>query len=384
MTRSSRPNSPTSWSGIDRLLADVGRLDSLRRQRVGLLTNAACQTADGIPSAKALNAALSEGPKPGLACLFAPEHGIDVDHLAGDSVSDQRDTAHNIQVVSLYGERKAPSPEQLATIDTLVIDLRDVGVRCYTYAATAALAAGAALKAGLEVIICDRDNPLGTATDGPPLDPKFQSFLAYFAVPFIHGKTLGELVADTLNDNPNAEKLTVLASPSNGSNSTQPWVPPSPSLQTQETIQLYPGLVLFEGTNLSEGRGTPLSFRCIGAPWLDATATANAVNDWPTGIETMPCEIQPTSGEFAGASLPAVTFEQTEPQCDGFGLGVRLLCWIASAHSEFCWRTLSPLIPGSGETDAGYTIDTLLGSDSLRNAIDQGDSAETTLSRWRG
>jgi len=375
VTRSSRPSPLTPSSGIDRLLADDDRLDVLRRRRVGLLTNAGCRAADGAQSASALNAALAGPSKPGLACLFAPEHGFAADIGAGASITDHRDRTSGIDVVSLYGERQAPTAEHLNAIDILIVDLRDVGVRCYTYAATAAIAAAAALDAGTEIIICDRENPLGPAADGPPLDPEFKSFLAYFAVPFIHGKTLGSLVAGALSHHPRSAALTVIPAQRGAPPPEAPWVPPSPSLQTPDTVQLYPGLVLFEGTNLSEGRGTPLSFRCIGAPWLDASAAADAANGWPTGIEATACEIKPATGDYAGQTLPAVRFERTTAPGDGFGLGVRLLAWVAGAHPEFCWRTA----PGSRPM-----IDILLGSDSLRLALGRGDSAGDILAMWRG
>jgi len=347
----------------------------LKHRRVGLLTNAGCRTANGTQSASALNEALAGPSRPGLTSLFAPEHGFATDIAAGASVADNRDGTTGIDVISLYGQRQAPEPEHLDAIDTLIVDLRDVGVRCYTYAATAAMAADTALDAGVDVIICDRENPLGTATDGPPLDPDFRSFLAYFAVPFIHGKTLASLVAGALNSHPRSDRITVVPPGDGETTSPAPWVPPSPSLTTPDTVQFYPGLVLFEGTNLSEGRGTPLSFRCIGAPWLDATAAAGAANGWPTGIEATACEIQPTTGDYAGQTLPAVRFERTAEQCDGLGLGVRLLAWAAEAHPEFSWRTTRGDRP---------MIDTLLGSDSLREALGRGDSADDILAMWRG
>lgn len=374
MTRLSRPGPFALPSGIDRLLADGDRLEILKHRRAGLLTNAGCRTADGVQSANALNEALAGPPGSGLTSLFAPEHGFATDFEAGASVADHRDGTSGIGVISLYGERQAPAPEHLAAIDVLIVDLRDVGVRCYTYAATAAMAVEAALDTGLDVIICDRENPLGTATDGPPLDPDFKSFLAYFAVPFVHGQTLGSLVAGILESHPRLNQLTVIPAGDGKTPGGGAWVPPSPALTTLDTIRFYPGLVLFEGTNLSEGRGTPLSFRCIGAPWLDAATAAAAANGWPTGIAAAACEIQPTTGDHAGQALPAIRFERTAEQCDGLGLGVRLLAWIAGAHPEFSWKA------NSGDRPM---IDTLLGGDSLRKALERGDSADDILAMWR-
>ncbi|NNE86106.1 MAG: DUF1343 domain-containing protein [Alphaproteobacteria bacterium] len=376
------PTDTIPASGIDKLLADDDRLAALRQRRVGLLTNAACLTVDGRQSAQAVGDALAQGSGPGLACLFAPEHGPAADHEAGAAVADQRADQHD--VISLYGARRAPTPDHLGLIDTLIIDLRDVGVRCYTYATTAALAAEAALDARVETIICNRLNPLGPVTFGPPLDPNFRSFLAYFDVPFVHGETIGTLVADAVKDHPRAADLTVIES---DANPDTPWVLPSPSLQSPDAVQLYPGLVLFEGTNLSEGRGTKLPFRCIGAPWLDVQAAADAANNWPTGITATSCNIRPDAGDYAGQTLPAIRFDITDTRCDGFGLGVRLLAWISSTHPQFEWRTAPIMSLGAEagqDTGERHVIDTLLGSDSLRLALGRGDSAEDILDPWRG
>ncbi len=376
MIRASRNSSKSPLSGIDGLLADDAQLEALRRRRVGLLTNAACRTTDGTQTAIALNVALGGPTGGGLTCLFAPEHGLASDQAAGDAVADHRDAMSGIEVISLYGERQVPTPDHLDGIDSLVIDLRDVGVRCYTYAPTAAMAADAALSAGVDVIVCDRSNPLGPQTDGPLLDPAFKSFLAYFAVPFVHGRNIGTLIADALRDHPRSEQLTVITAPPGDAIPAGVWVPPSPSLTTPESVALYPGLVLFEGTNLSEGRGTPLPFRCIGAPWLDAEAAASAANSWPTGVDAVACQMQPTSGDYAEQTLSAIRFERNAEDCDGLGLGVRLLAWIADAHPEFEWRTV-PARPKR------YFINTLLGTDSLRNALSRGESADDILASWR-
>jgi uncharacterized protein YbbC (DUF1343 family) len=166
-------------------------------------------------------------------------------------------------------------------------------------------------------------------------------------------------------------------------------VPPSPALQTPDAVQLYPGLVLFEATNLSEGRGTPLSFRCVGAPWLDAAAAAAVANNWPTGVEATVCKIQPDTGDYAGQSLPAVRFERTAATCDGFGLGVRLLAWIARTYPDFSWRMAPVMALGAAARHGAqaarerHVIDTLLGSDSLRKALGHGDRAGDILARWR-
>jgi len=164
-------------SGIDRLLDDPARL---RGRRIGLLANQASVTAGFVPTAQALAAALDGG----LVRLFSPEHGWSGFDPAGDDVADAREPATGLPVVSLYGPRRAPEAAHLADLDTVVIDLQDVGVRCYTYAATAARLAVACAEHGVEVIVCDRPNPLGDGIEGPPRDPSLRSFVAWLDVPF--------------------------------------------------------------------------------------------------------------------------------------------------------------------------------------------------------
>lgn len=373
-------------SGIDVLLADRARLANLARRRVALLSNAACRTAAGEPSANALKRALASTPQSGLVGLFAPEHGFAADARAGAAVADHADPLSGLGVVSLYGDRRAPTAAQLAALDVLVVDLRDVGVRCYTYAATAAIAAQAALDAGLDVIVCDRPNPLGAATAGPALDPRFRSFLAYFDVPFVHGRTLGALVSGALAERVNTAHLAIIDPPPGSADPQVAWTPPSPALQTRDAVALYPALVLLEGTNVSEGRGTPFSLEAVAAPWLDAAALTDAIGDWPCGIAATACAIEPAAGDFAGATLPAVRLTPTAETGDVFGFGVRLLAWLAATHRDFAWRATPDALerPGSqGPGEQRYFIDALLGSDSLRLALARGDSPDTILAQWQ-
>ena len=370
--------------GIDRLLADTPQLAALRGQRVGLLSNTACLTADGRTTAAALAAAIgvaTDARPTGLARLFAPEHGFAAAAGAGAAVGDGRDPATGLPVHSLYGPRRRPAASALADLDTVVIDLRDVGVRCFTYAATAArhVEALASAAPGLLAVICDRPNPLGSRQAGPRLDPAQRSFLAYLDVPFVHGRSLGGLLAAHNDGLAQPAPLTVIAP---GAGDT-PWQPPSPGLRAPASVQLYPGLVLVEGTNLSEGRGTDTPFRIAAAPWLDGPALAAALNGVAdaTGTHAEPATVTPAHGKCAGEACHGVHFTPIDgAPVDGLALGVHLLA-ILRRHESFRWIAAGPGAAPAVPDEPAF-IDRLMGSDSLRRALDAGANADTILADW--
>ena len=380
-------NFPKSYSsGIDRLLANKGLIRYLRTLRIGLLTNTASLTNKGEPVFKALPKALKSPSKKGLNLLFAPEHGFHANLEPGEKVDDH---FGDIPIYSLYGNSKKPTPDQLSELDVLVIDLKDVGVRCYTYAVTAAISAEAALEEGKDVVICDRENPLGTKTNGPPLDPLLRSFISYFDVPFVHGKTLGALVKTSLEKHPNFKKLKIIPADQNINQTILPWIAPSPSFISAASVQLYPGLVLFEGTNLSEGRGTPLSFSAVGAPWLRAHETESVINGWSTGIIASALTICPKMGQYKDKTLPAVQLKKIRNNCDSFVLGIKLLSWLKNSQREFKWLhnkdKTSHLRSDNyiGKSMTNYKIDCLIGNRSLREMLDKGISPEDILNSWK-
>ena len=357
-------------AGIDRLLADAPTLARLAGGRVGLLTNVACRTADGTPTADALARALTRRGGGGLIRLFGAEHGFGVDVPAGASVADAHDPSTGLIVTSLYGSRRTPDPETLAELDAVIVDLRCVGVRCYSYGATAGLLATAAREQGLAIVLCDRANPLGPATAGPR--PALRSFLAYFDVPFVHGQTIAQLVRDTLRGG--AGEVDVFAADGEDAAAADvTWVAPSPALVTRDAVRLYPGLVLLEGTTVSEGRGTPWPFGCAIAPGLDGEALAGAVERWDAGIAATPVAVAPRAGAHAGTMCNGARFTLTRPrQFNAFDFGLRLLAHLATSYRGFDWRAgrLQPL--GGGPPHDAAVIDMLLGDDALRRAIDAG------------
>lgn len=242
--------------GIDTFLA--ARPD--RSQRVALLSNTSALTRDGITSVEALYRYFGSN----LVALFAPEHGFFTAVAAGEKNYTTQHPDYGIPIYSLYGDHRKPPLEQLRGIDLLLIDLPDIGVRCYTYLATLKLTLEAAAEAGVAVAVCDRPVPLAGCSDGPCAVPEFFSFVAPCALPLVYGMTQSE----------SAHWLALphTAIPLESSDEPAPrFVPPSPNICTIETAQLYPMLVFSEAfPQLNCGRNTPEAFRKLSAPWLDA------------------------------------------------------------------------------------------------------------------
>ncbi len=221
-----------------------------------------------------------------LTALFAPQHGIYTD--AQDNMIESPHFIHpkyQIPVFSLYSETRVPTPQMLENIDTLVIDLQDSGVRVYTYIWTMVLAMKACAEAGKRVVILDRPNPLdGITIEGNGSEPGFESFIGLHPLPMRHGMTIGEiaLFAQKYWDIDLDLKLVPvhgwMRSTNPFENNQLPWVLPSPNLATLSTLRVYPGTVLFEGTNFSEGRGTARPFELFGHPDLKANQWLEQLN----------------------------------------------------------------------------------------------------------
>jgi uncharacterized protein YbbC (DUF1343 family) len=313
--------------GIEVLLAS--RLDLLRGRRVGLVTNPTAVDARLRSSAELLRA----HPEVNLVALYGPEHGVRGDAQAGEYVPFYRDPHLGLPVFSLYGETQRPpadmltridaymreydtrhdgktvEPRMLESIEVMVFDLQDVGTRVYTYVATMAYAMQAAAEAGIPFVVLDRPNPItGAALEGPVLRfPEYSSFIGLYPVPLRHGMTAGEL-ARLFNARflPRPADLTVV--PMAGwrrgdwfEATGLPWVLPSPNLPSVDAAVVYPGQVMLEGTNLSEGRGTTRPFELCGAPWLDGYVLARDLNalDLP-GVRFREAWFTPTFSKFAG------------------------------------------------------------------------------------
>ncbi|NUM53765.1 MAG: DUF1343 domain-containing protein [Candidatus Hydrogenedentes bacterium] len=360
------PNSTNVHTGLDRLVREDFR--DLRGKRVALLTHHAAIDQFG----RHILDVFARAPDVTIVRLFSPEHGIGGQAEAGASVGAQQAP---IPVVSLYGKRTAPTRDELHGIDTLVIDLQDVGARYYTYAATMKACLKACADAGVPVLVLDRPNPAGGVTLEGPIAANPNSLVCWGAVPARHGMTMGEIAewfrANDLKDSKLNLSVNLL-------DSWQPerlfdecslaWVPPSPNIPTPQTALLYTGTCLFEGTNVSEGRGTDAPFATIGAPWIDAARVIAALPAEATaGLRIEPIVYTPRS--IPGkASSPKFKDEE----CEGVRIGVAdaaaarpfaatvaMFCAMKRVHAnKFAWEK---------------SFDVLAGSSALRERIDRGD-----------
>jgi uncharacterized protein YbbC (DUF1343 family) len=246
-------------------------LPLLQGKRVGLVVNQTSRVGNAylVDTLKALHV--------NLTAIFAPEHGFRGEAADGATITDGRDARTGVPVRSVYGKIKKPTPEMLADVDVLVFDIQDVGTRFYTFISTLHYVMEAAAEQGKTVVVLDRPNPNGTVVDGPVLNPKHRSFVGLDPLPICHGLTVGEL-AQMLN----GERWLASGKPcrlhvvplAKGYTHATPYalpVRPSPNLPTARAVALYPSVCLFEGTNVSVGRGTERPFEVIGAPTQPAT-----------------------------------------------------------------------------------------------------------------
>ncbi len=240
----------------------------LKNKKVGIVTN---QTGILLDSTHLVDFLVTKNIM--IAKIFAPEHGFRGTADAGETVVDGKDTKTSLPIISLYGDNKKPKPEQLEGIDVMVFDLQDVGVRFYTYISTLHYVMEACAESKIPLVILDRPNPNINIVDGPILEPEYSSFVGMHPVPILHGMTIGEY-GEMINcegwlKNGVQCNLKVVACSgySRGMGYNLP-VKPSPNLPNDQAINLYPSLCLFEGTNVSVGRGTDKQFQIYGSPFL--------------------------------------------------------------------------------------------------------------------
>jgi uncharacterized protein YbbC (DUF1343 family) len=366
--------------GSDVLLAS----DRLRGARVGVV----CNHASVDHAFRHVIDRLAQADKVTLAGIFGPQHGFRSD--VQDNMIEtphQQDEARRVPVYSLYSETREPTPEMLRDIDTLVIDLQDIGARIYTYIYTMANCLRAAARHRIPVIVCDRPNPIGgVEVEGACLAPGFESFVGQFPIPMRHGMTIGEL-ASLFNEHFAIGAALEIASMERwhrymyADDTRLPWVMPSPNMPTLDTAVVYPGTVLFEGTNLSEGRGTTRPFELVGAPWIDAERFAAAMNalDLP-GAYFRPAVFEPTFQKHAQRTCGGCQIHVTDratfrPVITGVAL---IQTFRRFDPSSFAWRPP----PYEYEHDK-MPIDILAGSDLLRTQIESDVSLVEIAESWR-
>jgi uncharacterized protein YbbC (DUF1343 family) len=296
------------------------------------------------------------------------------------------DKRRNVPIFSLYSETREPTPEMLGLIDVLVIDLQDVGARIYTFIYTMANCLRAAACLGLPVIVCDRPNPIGgLSVEGPMLEPGYESFVGQFPIPMRHGMTVAELARLFNEAHGLGAELEIV--PMQGwtremyfDATNLPFVMPSPNMPTLDTAIVYPGTVLFEGTMLSEGRGTTRPFELIGAPWLDGEALAAHLNGAGLdGVHFRPVVFEPTFQKHAKESCSGCQIHVTARESfTPVKAGAALLseCY-RLAPKHFKWRD-----PPYEYEHNNMPIDILAGSPVLRGQIEQQVPLEQIAASW--
>jgi uncharacterized protein YbbC (DUF1343 family) len=358
--------------GIDVLLTDS--LAVVRGRRVGLVTNQAGVDAQGISDVTRLRAA---GVR--LVALFSPEHGFRGAADPGAAVATSIDSATGLPIYSLYGRSTAPSDSMLAGIDLLLVDLQDAGARYYTYLFTTVEVMRSAARNRVPVVVLDRPDPIGAAVQGNLLDTAYRTPVGQLAVPMRYGMTLGELARLARADLGLATDLRVV--PVAGwrremrlDETGLPFIPPSPNLQSLEALYHYPGTCLFEGTNLSVGRGTDAAFRQVGAPWLDTGAVLARIRaDRLPGVRFAGVSFTPRApgdGKYADTALAGIRLELTDrSRYDPAATAIHLLAAVRAVHGrEFGW------IPKH--------FDRLAGGPGLREALDSGADPAAIVTGW--
>jgi uncharacterized protein YbbC (DUF1343 family) len=367
-------------TGLDILLRKSERFQN---RNIGLIVNQSSVTPDLKYSWNVLK---ERGLH--INMIFSPEHGLFATEQDQIAVSYQPQLGCN--VVSLYGdspESLLPDKELLSNLDLILFDIQDVGARYYTYINTLALFMEAVSGMDLEIIVLDRPNPLGgTIVEGPLLDPAFHSFVGIFPVPVRHGMTAGELALLYRDFKKLDLNLSVIAMegwqrsmlfPETG----LPWIPPSPNMPTFTTAEVYPGMCLFEGINVSEGRGTTTPFQLSGAPFIKPDDLARRCTEYRLeGVLFRPVWFKPTFHKFCEEVIGGIWLQVTDhSRFRSFATGVAMTAALHELYAEHL-----QFLNGVYEfNDTIPAFDLLAGSSRIRTAILNGCDTGDILALWQ-
>ena len=375
----------TAASATVRLGSDVLLESSrLRGLRVGVLCNHASvdhgfvNILDRVANADGVT----------LAAIFGPQHGFrsDVqDNMIETPHGD--DATRRVPVYSLYSETREPTDDMLRGLDVLVVDLQDIGARIYTYIYTVANCLKACARHRIPVVICDRPNPInGVDVEGETLHRGFESFVGLFPIPMRHGLTMGE-IARLFNEEfglgaeVEVVRMEGWRRDMFADDAGTPWVMPSPNMPTLDSAVVYPGTVLFEGTMLSEGRGTTRPFELLGAPWIDAERFAREMNALQLpGAIFRPAVFEPTFQKHAkqacgGCQIHVTDRRAFKPVLTGAAL---IATFYRLDPQRFAWRQ-----PPYEYEKEKLPFDILAGSDALRLQIEKGMAPQDIAASWR-
>ena len=376
-------NSQTPELGLSVLLTE--KRDWIQGKSIGLITNHT-----GVDATLRNNYRLfAEVPECQLSAIFTPEHGLwgavqdGIAINSADAVTSvlRNKNRLNIPIFSLYGQSMRPTANQLKGIDLLVYDMQDVGARYYTYISTMLYAMEAAADCGVAFVVTDRPNPITcNAIEGPVLESGSESFVGIHQLPIRYGLTIGELATLLKAERVPSCQLRVAWMPGYKramwfDDTGLPWVPPSPNMPTLTTATLYPGLCLFEGTNMSEGRGTTQPFEYIGAPWCDGEKWAEQLND---------CQL-PGVRFRAVVFTPAPASETTKyakQTCHGVAIHItdrERFCPVETAVQMLSMLTIEY---SDHFAFSASRFDRLAGNTWLREALSSGNSVDSIQEQW--
>ena len=370
-------------SGLEVLLDS--RLNLLEGARVGLIVNPASinsrfeHAADLFYREKRIK----------LTALFGPQHGI-----RGETQDNMiewqtfRDKRTGLPAYSLYGETRKPTPEMLADVDALVFDVQDVGTRVYTFIYTMALAMEAARECGKRFAVLDRPNPInGIQIEGNIHEPEFRSFVGMFPIPMRHAMTIAELALMFNREFGIGCELDIVEMEGWRrsmwyADTGLPWVMPSPNIPTAETTVVYPGSVMFEGTTLSEARGTTRPFEMVGAPYIDPNELIDRLkSDNLPGVIFRPTHFEPTFHKFMGKLCGGVQIHVTDrAEFKPVITAIAIIKAIRHLHpNQFGWKQ-----PPYEYVKDKLPFDVINGSASVRHQIQSGEAIGEIEEKWRG
>ena len=373
--------------GVENLL-EPAALETLRDQRVGLITNPTGadrmlrSTIDLLVEAQGTGAFT-------MTALFGPEHGVRGAEPAGGAVGDYIDEKTGLPVRSLYGETQKPTPEMLADVDVLVFDIQDIGARFYTYIWTLYYAMQAAGENYKRFVVLDRPTPLGTDFEGFVLEPELSSFVGLREIPQTHGLTVGELArlfnGEFLNGEVTLEVVEMSGyDPEEPPVQELPWVQPSPNIPTPDTAVVYAGTGLIESLNISEGRGTTTPFLWFGAPFIteaqvDQLLETLRAAELP-GVLYRPMFATPTTSKHAGVFCGGLQLHVTDAAAyEPVRTGIHVIAALLRTVEEVDWREGEDC---RTEDDVCW-IDKLTGTKRTRAMLEDGESPEAIVAAWR-
>jgi uncharacterized protein YbbC (DUF1343 family) len=367
-------------NGLDILLRNP---DAIRHRRTGLIANQSSVSID-----LEYSWALLERAGIRISRIFSPEHGlfsVEQDQIA---VKNQPDTG--CEIVSLYGENEhslIPDRALLAGLDQVLFDIQDIGTRYYTYLNTLALFMEAAQGLDIEIVVLDRPNPLGgTLIEGPLLEPACHSFVGVMPVPVRHGLTAGEIAHfyksyRKLDTNLRVITMQGWKRTMRFPETALPWVPPSPNMPTFTVAEVYPGMCLFEGLNVSEGRGSTTPFLLVGAPFIDPFELASHLGTLCLeGVFFRPTWFRPTFHKYHDQTIGGIYLHVTDPErFRPFATGIAITCVLHEL-----WPEQLTFLEGVYEfNDTIPAFDLLAGSSRIRSMILNGSPAKTILASWQ-